>query len=118
MRNTDLQTKHAIPGPQDIVRKVLDNGMILLVRENFSSPAVVGQGYLHAGALDEPSDRAGLAAFTSSLLNRGTESRNSRQISETIEGMGASLDVSAGRLTTTSTWPTSKIDWARYQGFR
>jgi len=90
----------SVPGAQDIVRQELHNGMVLLVRENFSSPAVVVQGYLRTGALAEPTEKAGLAAFAAALLNRGTESRTSQQISETIEGLGASLDVSAGRHTT------------------
>ena len=88
-----------VPGPEDIVRQELPNGMVALVRENFTSPAVVVQGYLLAGSVAEPDDKAGLAGFTASLLTRGTENRTFEEINETVEGVGASLDISAGRHT-------------------
>jgi len=91
--------EQTVPGPQDIVRHELPNGMVALVRENFTSPAVVVEGYLPAGSVAEPDDKAGLARFTASLLTRGTESRTFEEINELVEGVGASLGVSAGRHT-------------------
>ena len=82
---------------QHIVRRELPNGMVALVRENFTSPAVVVSGYLPAGSLAEPDDKAGLAGFTAALLTRGTERRSFEEINETVEGVGASIGVSAGR---------------------
>jgi len=86
-----------VPGPQDIVRYELSNGMVALMRENFTSPAVVVSGYLSAGSVAEPGDKAGLASFTASLLTRGSEKRSFEEINETVEGVGASVDVAAGR---------------------
>ncbi|MGD0175188.1 MAG: hypothetical protein ABSC61_12305, partial [Anaerolineales bacterium] len=43
----------AVPGPETVVRRVLPNGIITLVRENFLSPSVVVLGSLWAGGLDE-----------------------------------------------------------------
>jgi len=86
-----------VPGPHDIVRRELANGMVVLVRENFTSPAVVVHGYLPAGSVAEPDEKAGLAAFTASLLTRGSERRSFEEINETVEGVGASIGVSAGR---------------------
>lgn len=91
-----MMVMQTVPGPQDIVRYELSNGLVALVRENFTSPAVVVSGYLPAGGVAEPGDKAGLAGFTASLLTRGTEKRSFEEINETVEGVGASVDVSAG----------------------
>jgi zinc protease len=90
----------AIPGPEDIVRRELPNGIVVLVRENFTSPAVVVNGYLAVGARDEPPERAGLAMFTASALMRGTAARTFAEIYEEMESVGASAGVSGGIHTT------------------
>jgi zinc protease len=90
----------SIPGPQDIVRHQLSNGIVVLVRENHSSPSVVVSGYLRVGAYDEQAERAGLAAFTANALMRGTVNRTFDQIYEELESVGASVGVSGGTHTT------------------
>lgn len=90
----------AVPGPRTIAREVLPNGIVVLAYENFSSPSVVLSGLLWAGAVDEPPDRAGLAAFTAEMLTRGTVHRTFHEIYEAIESAGASLDIGAGYHTT------------------
>jgi len=87
----------SMPGPDNVFRSQLRNGMVVLVRENFSSPAVVISGYVPGGSIMDTDDKAGLAAFTSTLLTRGTDQRSFEEINETVEGMGASMGVSAGR---------------------
>jgi len=87
----------AVPQLGETRRKQLSNGMTLLVRENSASATVVVQGYVRAGSIPESIEQAGLAAFTASLLSRGTESRSFERISEAVEGLGASLGVSGGR---------------------
>ncbi|HSQ13024.1 MAG TPA: pitrilysin family protein, partial [Candidatus Deferrimicrobium sp.] len=44
-----------------------------------------------AGALFEPANQAGLAATTAQMLREGTKSRNSLQIAEEIDRLGASI---------------------------
>ncbi len=90
----------SIPGPQDIFRREFPNGMIVLVRENFSSPSVVVDGLLRVGGVDDPAEQAGLASFTAACLMRGTDRRTFQQIYEEIESIGASVDVSGGLNTT------------------
>jgi len=87
---------HALPGPDDIVRVELNNGLIVLVRENFTSPSVVVDGVLWGGALWESADKAGLANFHSDMVTRGTTRYTFDGLYEEIESIGASLDVSAG----------------------
>jgi len=90
----------SVPGPHDIVRHELNNGIVILVRENHSSPSVVINGYLPVGAYDERPEQAGLAAFTASALMRGTAVRTFEQIYEELESVGASVGVSGGTHTT------------------
>ncbi len=86
---------HALPGPDDIVRVVLPNGITVLARENFTSPAVVVDGIIRGGALWEPAGKAGLANFHSEMLMRGTSRHTFDQLYEEIESISASMDVGA-----------------------
>jgi len=90
----------SIPGPNDITRHELPNGIVILVRENHSSPSVVMSGYLRVGAYDERPEQAGLAAFAASALMRGTANRTFEQIYEELESVGASVGVGGGTYTT------------------
>ncbi len=89
----------ALPGPDDITRRELANGIVVLVRENHHAPSVVITGSLDAGSLLEPPELSGLASFTASMLLRGTETRDFGTIHEMLEGNGASLSISGGRHT-------------------
>lgn len=90
----------SIPGPKDIKRHQLPNGIVVLVRENHVSPSVVVGGYLQVGACDERPEQAGLAVFTAGGLMRGTVNRTFEQIYEELESVGASVGVSGGTHTT------------------
>lgn len=81
----------AFPGPDDILRRVLPNGITVLARENWAAPSVVLEGYLQVGTLDEPAALLGLSSFTSAMLTRGTRNRSFTEISEIVEGLGASV---------------------------
>ena len=48
----------ALPGPKDIYREILPNGITVLTRSNFNSPSVVIAGYFDAGSLFDPDARA------------------------------------------------------------
>lgn len=85
------------PGPESIQRYVLENGITVLVYENFAADSVVIDGLVRAGALGEPVEKSGLASFTAEMLMRGTEKRSFDDIYEAIESIGADLDFSSGR---------------------
>lgn len=90
----------AFPGPDDITRVELPNGIVVLARANFNSPSVVISGYLRAGSLSDPQDKLGLADFTASMLMRGTAQHSFQQIYDQLESVGASLGFSGGTHTT------------------
>lgn len=85
----------AIPGSDDITRRVLDNGITVLTRQNELSHSVVVSGSIEAGALNEP--KHGLANFLSGMLMRGTKHRDFATIHEELEGVGANLRISGSR---------------------
>jgi zinc protease len=91
----------SLPGPDNIRRSVLGNGIVLLVRENHASPSVVVSGFLAAGALAETEANAGLAYLTAGALMRGTATRSFQQIYESVESIGASLSFASGKHRTT-----------------
>lgn len=90
----------ALPGPDDITRVELDNGITVLARENFTSPSVIVDGRIAAGAILESPGKAGLVGFLTSVMMRGTVHHTFDELYEAIEGNGASLDVKAGGHTT------------------
>lgn len=96
-----MTTQHpaqAVPiGPHTIRRYALSNGMRLVVQENHTSPSVVLQGHLWAGAIFESAQQTGLANFTASAISHGTHRRTFQQINETTESLGAAIDVDGGR---------------------
>ncbi|MBN2005565.1 MAG: insulinase family protein [Anaerolineae bacterium] len=85
----------SLPGPDDTLRQTLPNGVTLLVRENFASPAVVVSGYVEAGGEDE-GQAHGLAGFAVDVMERGTQSRSFEQLYEEVESIGASFGFSGG----------------------
>ena len=86
----------AAPAPV-VHREVLPNGIVLLVAERPAVPIVAVRVYVHAGAVNEPPDRAGLANLTGALLTRGTAKRSGQQLDSAIEFVGGRLDAGAGR---------------------
>lgn len=89
-------TNHSLPGPDNIYREVLTNGITILTRSNFNSPSVVVTGYFGAGALFDPDDKLGLAEYTSYSLMRGTKKYTFDKIYNELESVGASLGFSSG----------------------
>jgi zinc protease len=93
-------SSHSLPGPDDITRVQLPNGITVLARSNFNSPSVVISGYLTAGSLFESDEKLGLASFTASALMRGTAQHSFQEIYDKLESVGASLGFNGGVHTT------------------
>ena len=94
--NNSGALRHSLPGPDDIARYELSNGIVLLVRSNCNSPSVVVNGFLIGGSLFDEDDKLGLSGFTASTLMRGTEQRTYYEIYDALESAGASLNISGG----------------------
>ena len=92
-----MENSHsALPGPDNIYRETLPNGITVVTRSNFNSPSVVVTGYFDAGALFDADEKLGLADFVTSALMRGTKKRSFDKIYHELESVGASLGFSSG----------------------
>ncbi len=91
---------NTLPGPDDITRHELPNGITLLIRSNFLSPSVIFTGYLDCGSISDPDDKLGLANLTASALTTGTKKQDFNTLHNAIETLGANLSVHGGTLTT------------------
>ena len=78
-------------------RTVLPSGLVLLVAEDHSLPAVSIQLLVDAGARLDPAGEEGLAHLAARGLMLGTASRTAPALHEALDFMGASLDSSGGR---------------------
>ena len=95
MRLDETKGQNSLPGPKDIFRKTLPNGITILTRSNFNSPSVVISGYVAAGSTLDPADKLGLANFTAAALMRGTRNHSFQEIFNELESVGASLGFGA-----------------------
>ena len=97
------QTKEAeaeLRGTAGRIKKVtLDNGLTVLMKRNPAVPIVTFQVFGLGGQRFEPENLTGIGSFTMELVTKGTQSRSKREIAETIEKLGGSLDAGSGRNT-------------------
>jgi len=73
------------------VRRVLDNGAVVVVKETHTTPAVTISAAVRAGSIHEPDDRLGLANLLSRVIDRGTANLSADQIAEALDFRGVSL---------------------------
>jgi zinc protease len=76
-------------------RRVLENGLTVLVRENHTNPLVSVGSFSLAGTRFEDPDRPGVANFVANMMPRGTGRRSGERISTTIDGLGAEYSCGA-----------------------
>lgn len=87
-----MPKSNLVSPPQFVHRLLLDNGITLIVRENPTADLVSGRFFLKkAGTLWEQTEQAGIFHLLATVLTKGTQTRSSFDIADTIESMGASL---------------------------
>lgn len=87
---------HSLPGPENIHRATLPNGITVLSRANFNSPSVVISGYFSSGSLFESDEKLGLADFMCSMLMRGSQKRSTQELYDALESAGAGFGYDSG----------------------
>jgi predicted Zn-dependent peptidase len=81
----------------------LPNGLKVVLLNEGKIPTFNMQMVVLSGGLSDRSDYHGLANFTASLLREGTAKRSSKDISEQIDALGATLNAVSGLSSLTST---------------
>lgn len=82
---------------QKIVKKKLDNGLTLLIKENHGVPVVAMRGVFLGGVRFEEKRNNGMSHFVAEMFTQGTKTRNSLDIAEEIESMAGSISGFSGR---------------------
>ncbi len=78
-------------------KTTLDNGVRVLILEDHRFPLVSASLQIRgAGPIHEPANLPGLASITAEMMREGTTTRNSRQLSEQLDEMGASVGAMSG----------------------
>jgi zinc protease len=80
----------------DIERATLANGIKVYFARRPEIPVVRASVSFDAGSAADPADRLGLQALTMSLLDEGTTTKNSTQIAEAQERLGATISSGGG----------------------
>ena len=80
----------SLPAPYR--RYELENGLVILVRENRLEPVAEVQIWVDAGSADERDGERGLAHFHEHMLFKGTNTRGVGEIAGSVEGVGGSIN--------------------------
>ncbi|MFL6230763.1 MAG: M16 family metallopeptidase [Pyrinomonadaceae bacterium] len=86
-----------------IQRRKLSNGLEVLIVEQHELPVVNMNLVIKSGAAADPMDRSGIASLTADMLDEGTKTRNSLDISNQLSSIGA-------RLNTGASWDSSNVN--------
>ncbi|MDT5261891.1 MAG: zinc protease, partial [Acidobacteriota bacterium] len=95
--------RFALPAVQ---RRKLSNGLDVLVVEHHELPVVSMNLVMKMGAAGDPAGKAGLASLTADMLDEGTATRSSLDISDQLARIGSSLNIGAGWDSTTASMRT------------
>lgn len=76
-------------------RTVLANGLTLVHVPKPGLPLVSASLIVRAGQLNNPADKPGLASFTASMLQEGTQTRSAQQLADEVANLGAQLTSAA-----------------------
>src|SRR5579872_2149287 len=78
-------------------RAVLANGVAVVSRATWKTPAVTINMAVRAGAVIDPPDKSGAAYLLSRVIDRGTLTRSASDIADALDNRGISLTVTASR---------------------
>ena len=84
-----------VPDFPEIRRATLSNGLEVVLAERHDLPLVDLELLVDAGYAADPADRPGLASMTMDVMDEGTTSRSSLEISEELALLGARLGTGA-----------------------
>src|ERR1700722_2832708 len=91
--------------------KTLTNGLRVFVVSDHREPAVVARlVLLSAGSVKDSPELPGVSQMTANMLTQGTEKRSAREIAETIDFVGGTLQAAVGRDATAITLQVVKKD--------
>ena len=90
----------------------LSNGLSVVLMEKHGVPLLDMRLLINAGTMDEPTALPGLASMTAAMMTEGAGDRNSLQLADAMDFLGARIGVSSGFHSTTVSLftPLSKFE--------
>jgi predicted Zn-dependent peptidase len=85
---------HADAPAPTVIRRVLPNGLTVIVRPDPAVGVMAASLHVRAGSLFETADTAGISNFLHRVMMRGTKRYTATQLTEAIDDLGGSLDAS------------------------
>ncbi len=82
--------------PKSVQRVTLDNGLVVLVKDNPNNPSVTLRGRLRAGGLFDTDKTSGRGHLATAALQRGTRKRTFQKLNEELDRTAISFGVGAG----------------------
>src|SRR2546430_14547570 len=82
--------------PPAIVRHVLPNGLVVLVREDPAVGVVAASLLVRSGSAFETADTAGVTNFLQRAMLRGTKRHSALALAEAAGELGGAVDASGG----------------------
>ncbi|MBS4027025.1 MAG: insulinase family protein [Ignavibacteriales bacterium] len=79
----------------NIQRAELANGLKIMIVEHHKLPVVTVQLILQSGSSLDPAGKSGVARFTTSMIDEGTPTKNSLEIADAFDFLGAQFSASA-----------------------
>ncbi len=79
-------------GSPQKVKKVLDNGLTVVVQESYGAPVTSVQVWVKAGSADEKEEEAGIAHLIEHMMFKGTEKRGVGETARDVEKLGGDLN--------------------------
>jgi len=91
------QFKETVESPHaglasDITRKVLDNGLTILVKEVYPASVIALSIWARVGSVDETDEVAGISHFVEHMLFKNTKTRGVGQIAKEIHSLGGYMN--------------------------
>ncbi len=83
--------------PGEVIKKILSNGITVLIKENHSVPLFSARAVFLGGTRFETEKTNGISNFVAEMLTRGTKSRSAEQIAREIESMAGEIEGFSGR---------------------
>jgi zinc protease len=88
--------KAPVVEPTAFQRVKLENGVVVLLKQNAAAPIVTVKAYFEAGVRAETAKTNGLSFLTAEMLRRGTSRRNAAEIADAFDKMGGTLTTGSG----------------------
>ncbi len=75
------------------VTRILDNGLIIITKENRGGDVVSAQAWVADGAVHETAEEAGIASFVARMMFDQTESRGPGEMTNLVENVGGVIKI-------------------------